>query len=201
MTDDGVNLYIHFMPSTDTNSYCLGPDGPGEAIIIDPGSIDAALLHHIEDSDYRLAAVLVTRPRDFHVSGIRTIKRIYDAEIIAPCRSLLNYPCRMVEDGDRLRVGRFNIRVLGMPRHARDSVVYEIEGMLFTGDLLTAGIVDVSATPYGRALLAETIRDELFTFPEHTPIFSTFGPPSTVGVEASINPDCAPSPQQREPSQ
>ena len=189
-----MNLHVHHIQTTDTNAYCIGPDGPGDAILIDPGSIDATLLRHIEDNHFRLAAILVTRPRDFHVSGIRTIKRIYDAEIIAPCRSLLNFPCRFVEDGDRVQVGEFSIQVLGMPKHARDSVVYEIGGMLFTGDLLTAGMVDVSATPYGRALLAETIRSELFAYPEQTLIFSTFGPPTTVGVEQAVNPDCAPTP-------
>lgn len=185
-----MTIYVHPNRLSGTNSYLLGPDGPGAAIIVDPGSFDGPLLRHIEDHGYRLSHILVTRPRTFHISGIRTIRRIYDAEIVAPCDALLSFPCRRIGGDARIDIGGFRVETIAMPDHSHESVVYLINGILFGGDVLSAGLIDISASPYGRALLAKTIRDSIFTLPPETVIFSSFGPPTTVAVEHASSPDC-----------
>ncbi|TVQ40761.1 MAG: hypothetical protein EA384_02080 [Spirochaetaceae bacterium] len=183
-------IYVYTNRESGTNSYLLGSPSSDAAIMIDPGSFDGAVLRCIEDNGRHVSHILVTRPRAFHIDGIRTIKRIYDAQIIAPCRSLLSYDCTLIGDNQSLELDGFEVKTIAMPDHTRDSVVYVVDGMLFAGEVMSAGLVDVSASPYGRALLIETIRKTILTLPPDTVIFSSFGPPSTVGVERALSPDC-----------
>ena len=185
-----MTVYVHPNPASGTNSYLLGPTATGSAFIIDPGSFDGTILHRIEDNRMHLSAILVTKPRSFHISGIKTIRRIYDAQIIAPCHSLFSYPCTFIGDNSTLELDGVRIETIAMPDHSRDSVLYLINGMLFSGDALSAGMIDVSASAYARAILIETIRTSLVSLPPDTVIFSSFGPPTTAAVELASSPDC-----------
>ena len=183
-------IYVYTNRESGTNSYLLGSPSGHAAIMIDPGSFDGSVLRCIEDNGRYVSHILVTRPRTFHINGIRTIKRIYDAQIIAPCRSLLSYDCTVITEDQTLELEGFEVRTIAMPDHTRDSVVYVVDGMLFAGEVMSAGLVDVSASPYGRALLLETIGKTVLSLPPDTVIFSSFGPPSTVSVERAVSPDC-----------
>lgn len=185
-----MNIYVHQNSVTETNSYVLGSDGPGPAIIVDPGSIDVHLIDHIERNRYQPTHILVTRPRPFHVDGIRTLKRIYNLTIVAPCRSLFSFGCREAGDPEPPEIAGFDVRIVRLTPYTQDAVLYLVEGVLFTGDVMGAGVLDVSASSYGRELLVQTIRDEVFSLPSETVILPSIGPPSTVQIEIAANLDC-----------
>jgi glyoxylase-like metal-dependent hydrolase (beta-lactamase superfamily II) len=190
-----MKVFFHYCTFGFSNCYVLGTDageGPareeaGEALLIDPGSMDEVLLNFIEDNEYTLRGVLITHDHINHVHGLRTLKRIYDAEIFAVNQVIRDHKTTLVRDGDVLNIGRFQVEVISVPGHSSDSVVYKIENMLFTGDVLTAGLVGSTASSYGATVQMTALRNKILSLPGDFPILPGHGPPSSLGAERQFN--------------
>jgi glyoxylase-like metal-dependent hydrolase (beta-lactamase superfamily II) len=157
------------------------------AVIVDPGNMDEDLLNCIEGSNFDLRAVLITHDHIGHVHGLRTLKRIYDAEIFAVNRVVLDHKTTLVKDGDKFNIGQFNIEVISIPGHSADSVVYRIGDMLFTGDVLTSGLVGLTDSAYGAVTQMNKLRSRLLSLPGDYTVFPGHGPPSTLEAERRFN--------------
>jgi len=185
-----MKVYTHYTVASLSNTYLIGPDHGGEAILVDPGSFDGRLLELIEGNKYYLSHILITHVEENHVSGLKTLKKIYDAEIhAAGTRQLYSFPCAPVQSGQTVKLGEFDVEAIGVPAHTRDSLMYRIGHMIFAGDVFSAGVVGDVPNPYARALLVETVREQLHDFPPHTVIFPCHGPPTTWAIERASNPD------------
>ena len=62
-----------------------------------------------------------------------------------------------------------------------------LDGMLFTGDSLSAGSVGRTATGYQRALLLSSIRKKILSLKEDVLIFPGHGPPTRLAIERRFN--------------
>jgi glyoxylase-like metal-dependent hydrolase (beta-lactamase superfamily II) len=182
-----MKLYVHYCSFRFSNCYVLSTENNSDAIIIDPGSMDKQLLEYIEGENLNLKAVLVTHDHIGHIHGLRSIKRIYQAEIFAVNRSVLDYKTTPVKDGDRMNIGPFTVEVISIPGHSADSVVFRIDNMLFTGDVLTTGLVGTTASAYGAALQSNKLRSRLLSLPGDYTVFPGHGPPSTLEAERRYN--------------
>jgi len=137
-----MKLYFHFAVVGFANTYLIGPAEGGEAILVDPGIMDKELLNLIEGNHYYIRTILVTHHHNSHVKGIRTLKKIYDADIYAFSPYILDYPSIPIKDGDKFGAASgIEVEVIEVPGHSSDSLVYHIGGMVFTGDVLAAGRV------------------------------------------------------------
>jgi glyoxylase-like metal-dependent hydrolase (beta-lactamase superfamily II) len=67
--------------------------------------------------------------------------------------------------------------------------VYLIDTMLFTGDVLTAGLVGSTASAYGAATQMNKLRSRLLSLPGDYLVFPGHGPPSTLEAERRFNAD------------
>lgn len=189
-----MKLFFHYCSSGFSNCYILGTENAAEgqqnaAIIVDPGSMENSTLETIENNNFDLKAVLITHEHLPHVSGLRTLKRIYNAEIIAVNQSILNHKTAMVKDGDIVIIGGIQIEVISIPGHSSDSVVYRIDNLLFTGDVLTAGLVGSTASAYGAATQMNKLRSRLLSLPGDYTVLPGHGPPSTLEAERRFNRD------------
>ena len=171
-----------------SNSYLLGPDEGGDAVLIDPGIFDASLLRQIEDHGLYVRFVLITHAHRSHINGLKTLLKIYDARLFGHHPSVLEYPCTPVAEGEPLRVGSFTFEVLETPGHSSDSLCYRLDRLLFTGDTLTAGALGSTENGYARGIQLASIRDKLLRLPDETIIFPGHGPPSRIGIERAFNP-------------
>ena len=158
-----------------------------DAIIVDPGSMDATLLECIENNNFNLRAVLITHEHLGHVHGLRTLKRIYDVEVFAVNRLILDHKTTIVRDGDKISIGPFTVEVISIPGHSADSAVYVIDSLLFTGDALTAGLVGQTDSAYGAATQINKLRSRLLSLPGDYTILPGHGPPSTLEAERRFN--------------
>jgi glyoxylase-like metal-dependent hydrolase (beta-lactamase superfamily II) len=160
-----------------------------EAIIIDPGSMDEEILDFIEENEYTLRGILVTHDHRNHVHGLRTIKRIYDAaDIYGVNHSILDHKTNVVRDGDVLNLGPFRIEVISVPGHSADSAVYRVEHFLFTGDVLSAGLVGSTASSYGAAVQMTALRSKILSIQGDIVVLPGHGPPSCLEAERRFNP-------------
>jgi glyoxylase-like metal-dependent hydrolase (beta-lactamase superfamily II) len=194
-----MKLFFHYCSFGFSNCYILGADPEphrtpprnrrfaGEAIIIDPGNMDEAILDFVEQNNYRLMGVLITHDHQNHVHGLRTLKRIYDVDIYAVNRFIMDYKTIMVKDGDKFSVGSFRVEAITVPGHSSDSAIFKIEHLLFTGDALSAGLLGTTASSYGAEVQINALRTKLFSLPGDYGVFPGHGPPSTLSVEKRFN--------------
>ncbi|MDR0452078.1 MAG: MBL fold metallo-hydrolase [Treponema sp.] len=183
-----MRIFFHYCLPGFANCYILGSESiPGEAIIIDPGEMGADVLNSIEHNEYVLKGVLITHDHRGHVRGLRTLKRIYNAEIYAVNHIVMDCRTNVVRDGDLLDIGPFRIEVVSVPGHSSDSAVYKIGNWLFTGDAMTAGLVGTTASSYGAAIQMTAIRSKLLSLPGDFVVFPGHGPPSTLEAERQFN--------------
>jgi len=184
-----VKLFCHYCPYGFSNCYILGSDNAqaNDAVIIDPGVVDIQILDFIENGNYNLKGVLITHDHLGHVRGLRTLLRIYSAKIYAVNSTILEYDTNPVKDGDTIRIGSFRIEVISIPGHSSDSAVFSIENLLFTGDVLTAGLVGQTASAYGAALQANNLRSRILSLPGNYTVLPGHGPPSSLEAERRFN--------------
>ena len=183
-----MQLFSHFSVLDFSNSYLLGPDGGGDAVLIDPGIFDAPLLRQIEDHGLYVRYVLITHAHNAHINGLKTLLKIYDARLFGHHPSVLDFPCTPVVEGPPLQAGGFTFEVFETPGHSSDSLCYRLDRLLFTGDTLTAGSVGSTDNGYARGIQLASIREKLLRLPDDTIIFPGHGPPSRIGIERAFNP-------------
>ena len=182
-----MKLFFQYCSYGFSNCYVLGSEDTKMAIIVDPGSIESITLENIENNNFDLKAVLKTHDHLSHVRGLRTLKRIYNAEVFAVNQSIMDHKTTMVKDGDMFNIAGFRIEVISIPGHSSDSVVYRIGGLLFTGDVLTAGLVGSTASAYGAATQMDKLRSRLLSLPGDYVVLPGHGPPSTLEAERRFN--------------
>jgi len=167
----------------------MGKEGGPESIIIDPGNMDKQILDYIEGNNFYPKAIFITHDHPGHVYGIRTLKRIYQTEVYAVNRIVQDHKTTPVKDGDNINIGPFTVKVISIPGHSADSAVYQIESLLFTGDVLTAGMLGTTASAYGAATQLNKLRSRLFSLPGEYTILPGHGPPSSLEAERCFNID------------
>ncbi|MDR2543092.1 MAG: MBL fold metallo-hydrolase [Treponema sp.] len=188
-----MKLFYHYCSYGFSNCYILGKEEtkekPNAAIIVDPGSMEKITLDIIENNNFDLKAVLITHDHLCHVHGLRTLKRIYDAEVFAVNQTIMGYKTNMVKDKDVFNIADIPVEVISIPGHSSDSVVYRIGTLLFTGDVLTAGLVGSTASVYGATTLMNKLRSRLLSLPGDYVVLPGHGPPSTLEAERRFNTD------------
>ena len=183
-----MRFFSYFSVLHFSNCYLVGPDGPGDAVLIDPGVFDEGLLRLIEDKQLYVRYVLITHVHHGHVNGLQTLQKIYDTTIFCFDPERLEAPPLRVGENKPVTCGEFSFQVLETPGHSNDSVCFLINGLLFTGDSLSAGSIGTTATGYERALLLSSIRKKILTLKQNVLIFPGHGPPSRLEIERRINP-------------
>lgn len=184
-----MKVFNTFPLEENSNSYLIGPEEPGDALIIDPIKLTTELLSLIEEHGYYIRSILVTHSHTRHIKGLKTFLRVYDAQVYAAAARLFDFFCKSIQDGDTLNLSDFHVEVIGVPGHSPDSLVYRICNMLFTGDSLSAGMSGSTSNLYAKSLLNTNIIEKIMSYPDTYIIFPGHGPPSTLLAERSFNLD------------
>ncbi len=187
-----------------TNCYVI-KDG-GEALVIDPGDAPPALLRSL--ADCKVVLVVNTHCHCDHSGGNAGVMKatgaplaIHEAELpllesIEQQGILFGVPFkaspapdRYLKEGDVVRVGSVELKVLHAPGHSPGHIVLVGDGFAIVGDVLFAGSIgrtDLPGGSYGQLL--ESIRSKLLTLPDNTVVYSGHGPDTTIGRERVSNP-------------
>jgi hydroxyacylglutathione hydrolase len=182
-----MKIYHHYSLYGFSNVYLVGNDETKEAMIIDPAEMNAALLGHIEKNGYALRSVFITHNHNHHVRGLKTLRKIYDAQVYAANAQIMGFQARALRDGESVQTCGFTVDAISVPGHSPDSLVFRVGGILFTGDALHAGLVGKTLSNYNTVTLADRIRTKILDQADEFVILPGHGPPSTVGTERSFN--------------
>ncbi|WP_028973829.1 MBL fold metallo-hydrolase [Spirochaeta cellobiosiphila] len=182
-----MKIFPYFSPEMLSNSYLIGPDKGGEAILIDPGQLDTNLLMMIEDNNFYIKGVLITRFSPAHTHGLRTLLRVYDAQVYAHRNAVYEGSYYPVKDQEVLPFNNFNVQCQFIPEHYSDSVMYHLNDWVFTGDVLSAGNFGHTENLFKNSNLKLALTQGLFKMEPKTQLFPGFGPPTTVEGETKWN--------------
>ena len=94
-----VRFFVLFSHVGFSNAYLLGPRGGGDALLIDPGTFDTALLQAVESHGLYVRSIFVTHAHNAHINGIRSLLKVYKATIYSNQPSVLDFPARHIGDG------------------------------------------------------------------------------------------------------
>ncbi len=182
-----MTVFFHYSLHGFANVYLVGNDATMEATIVDPASFTIGFLNFVEDKGYIVKSVLVTHNHAHHIDGLRTLLRIYDAEVFSSSSSLGDLKCTMIQDGDEFRICGLEVQALSVPGHSSDSMVYRFDKLLFTGDALHAGLIGRTMSQYGNRLLKEQLMRKVLSLPDDYLVLPGHGPPSSIGAEKLYN--------------
>ena len=97
-------------------------------------------------------------------------------------------PDRFIEDGDKVKVGRFELEVLHTPGHSPGGVSFLYDRMVFCGDTLFQG--NIGRTDFRKGSfedLSRSIKTRLYILPDDTVVYTGHGPVTSIGDEKRYN--------------
>ena len=113
----------------------------GAAMLIDAPE-EAPILEAVGRTGWKPSLLLVTHHHHDHVDANLALKRRFGLKIVGPEAEARDIPGidETVRDGDVLRLGNQEIRVIGTPGHTAGHVCYHMPaaGIVFTADTLFA---------------------------------------------------------------
>lgn len=183
---------MHYCTFGFSNCYVVGTDtydddSPRDAVVIDPGGMEEPMLSFIETNNYTLRGVLITHDHINHVHGLRTLKRIYDVDVYAVNPLVRETKTRLIKDEEVLRLGALSAKVITVPGHSSDSVVFLLGHTLFTGDCLTAGLVGTASSSFGASIQMNALLGKVLPLPGNYIILPGHGPPTSLDAERTFN--------------
>ncbi|MDX9799894.1 MAG: MBL fold metallo-hydrolase [Spirochaetia bacterium] len=183
-----MKLFTLYNSTGSVNTYLIGHENGGDAIIIDPGKIDLHILDILETNNYYIKSILLTHDHENHIRGVKTLMKIYDASIYAKSPLIYDFAAVSINENTILTLSDFDIKVIEVPGHSDDSLVFLIRNALFTGDVLSAGRIGLTHGAVQRKLLQTNIINKLFSLDNDLIIFPGHGSPSTLKTEKEFNP-------------
>ncbi len=191
----------------ETNCYIIF-DGKNNAIIIDPGGEPEKIQSFIERKNLKPLRIINTHGHADHCGGNRFFKEKYsipisihkdEIEILNSFENKFIFPLmggrpspapdRLLEDGEMIRFGEINLRIIHTPGHTPGSISIFTDGILFSGDLIFSGSVGRTDLPGGSwKELLNSIKNKILTLPDETLILPGHGPSTTVKEERENNP-------------
>jgi hydroxyacylglutathione hydrolase len=199
------------------NCTIVGCEITREAVVIDPGDQPDRILDIIRVNDLQVTVVVHTHAHLDHVMASAAITeqtgalaRLHAGDrrywehldvvaasyrIPAPSLPPLAAP---LEEGDPIRFGRLQLRVIHTPGHTPGSCCFALDGpdgvgLLFTGDTLLRGTIGMNAstgsTPRRQIeRIVASIRERLLTFADRTRVIPGHGAETDIGFERRHNP-------------
>lgn len=198
-------------PPIDNNNYLLIDEESKEAALVDCSSVDDRIWEELKNNNATLKYILLTHGHFDHIAGIRPdmgvatnhskpqivmnendLDWLKNANKYLPMfgMSEITIPTidRFVEEGDILKLGNTEIKVIETPGHTQGGVCYLVDNNLFSGDTIfreSVGRCDLEGGDFDQ--IVESIEDKIFTLPEDVLIYPGHGKMTSVGWEKEHN--------------
>jgi hydroxyacylglutathione hydrolase len=195
------------------NTFVLS-DESGECLIVDPGCFTAeeqeSLKEYIEKKQLKPGKIINTHCHIDHILGNAYISENFSIAIAAHReeQQLLENAIEFgqffgftidtppavneyIKDGDIIKFGVSQLRVLHVPGHSRGSIALYCEEQKFiiAGDVLFNGSIGRTDLPGGDYnTLINSIRKKILTLPVEVTVYPGHGPFTTIKHEIDTNP-------------
>ena len=208
-----LNLKVIVSKPFGENSFVAHLAGRNDCLIVDPGFEPEKIIAYLEEQGLTPAAILNTHGHSDHIAGNEAIKGrwpdcplvigVHEADKLTdPWRNLsaqfggeLISPTAdvLVADGTVYSAAGFDLTVREIPGHSSGHVVFiwhdSKPKVVFGGDILFDNSIGRTDFPDGDFnMLAQGIREKLYTLPDDTIVLPGHGSGTTIGREKRSNP-------------
>lgn len=174
-------------------SYLIGCDDSCAALIVDP---------HLEQLDryvalvaergMRVHYVAETHTHADHFSAARELGKALGARIVTHRTSPAPFANVRVDDGETLLVGKLRMKILHTPGHTGDSMCFQFEDRVLTGDTLLIGGTGRTDLPTGDPeMLYDSLFGKLLHVGDHMRVYPAHDykerSSTTIGAEKETN--------------
>jgi hydroxyacylglutathione hydrolase len=209
-----IEIRAFVSPGFAENAYIVNRSGSDQAVVVDPGAAAPEMLRDIEAAGLNVVGIVLTHAHVDHVEGLPALKQatgapvwmhpadgpLYDraaqqASFFGLRIAELPAVDHELEHGRTLELAGVRFAVRHVPGHAPGHVILYIEeaATALVGDVIFQGSIGRTDLPGGdfHQLIAG-IREQVFTLPADTLLYTGHGPPTTVGHEQATNPFLVP---------
>src|SRR3989442_3453880 len=187
-------------------SYLIGSDG--EAAVVDPQRDVDQYIAEAQAQNLKIKYIIETHLHADFVSGHRELAERTGAQIVFGKEAGATFSHRAAKDGDELKIGRVNLRILETPGHTPESIcvlVTDTEGTagegarapspqkILTGDTLFIGDVGRPDLAGGQgytpemmaAIMYDSLHNKLLKLDDAVEVFPAHGAGSMCGKNLS----------------
>ncbi|MDR3284937.1 MAG: MBL fold metallo-hydrolase [Treponema sp.] len=184
-----MKIYSYLNIEQFSNCYLVINEMTMQALMIDPCKIHPKILAQIESGPYHLDAVLITHNHAGHIRGLSTLRKIYEPKIYAADYEVASSQTIVIKDDGVLRIAGMEVRYFSIPGHSFDSMAFQIGRVIFTGDVITAGLIGKTYSNYAKGGLISIMEAKILSQDDSTVMLPGHGPPTSVGAEKKYNID------------
>jgi glyoxylase-like metal-dependent hydrolase (beta-lactamase superfamily II) len=173
---DGNNAYLIVCPITDESIIIDAPLGPEKIIAAAKAT--------------RVKAILITHRHKDHLEGLKEITNATGAPVAAHPDDAADMPVSpdiLVNDGDTIRAGTVEVKVIHTPGHTPGSVCYLVGNHIFTGDTLYSQGPGESRGVEATEQILMSITQKLLTLPDDTYLLPGHGGGSMLGISKELH--------------
>lgn len=190
-------------PPIENNNYLLIDELSKEAALIDCSAVDNNVKIALDEAGAELKYILLTHGHFDHVAGIRKtdakivmheddLRILNQTNIYLPMFGIPEITIPKIDiyikDGDILKLGENEIKVIHTPGHTPGGVCYLTGEMLFSGDTVfreSVGRCDLEGGDFVQ--IVDSIKTKVFTLPDNIIIYPGHGRTTDVAWEKLHN--------------
>jgi len=199
-----------------SNCYIVSCSETGAGVVVDAGDEGERILSAVDKLHVQVKAILQTHAHLDHVGALDEVAPALGAPLCmhrdevavyesverqaamfglgAPKRVTVD---RLLEDGDKIGVGKLTAEVFHTPGHSPGHVCFyfreETPPRILVGDVLFKGSIGRTDLPGGSyETIMETLTNVFLPLPDETIVYSGHGPKTTIGEEKRFNPFLSP---------
>ncbi len=189
----------------ENNMYLIADKVSKKAVLIDASSNIPELIEAAKG--YDVEYILLTHGHFDHIMGLTSLKTAFNAKAVInkndlvisdninEFTNLFGIPSTVpptydmfVEDGETIKAGNIEIKVIATPGHTEGGVCYLIDNKLFSGDTLfkqSVGRTDLFGGNFEK--LSDSIKNKLFKLDEKIQVYPGHGDMTTIEFEKKYN--------------
>jgi glyoxylase-like metal-dependent hydrolase (beta-lactamase superfamily II) len=207
MPDSKFKVRTFVLGDESTNCYIIY-DKEKNAIVIDAGNGPQRLIGFIKAEELKVGYIFLTHGHFDHIGGLKQIRDATGAKVAISavdafmlessetCLGNMSYsyihnkvaPDILLNAGDKIFFGGSLVEIILLGGHTPGDIVYKIENILFTGDVLfrgSMGRTDFVGGDYGK--MKASLR-RLAEFEGDYIVYPGHGPKTTLEYERKTNP-------------
>ena len=172
-------------------AYLIGDEKAGLAAVVDPAWDIEKILELARKNGLRVIYAINTHHHPDHTSGNDEIVKATGTKIVAHEASR-NRKDIAAKDGETLRLGSLELKLIHTPGHSPDHMCVLVNGKLMTGDALFVGECGRTDLPGGNSeQMYDSLFNKLMTLADDVEVYPghNYGPKthSTIGYEKAHN--------------
>ena len=168
--------------NSQTNTYILVCPKTLESVILDPGAEEGRILQRAEPT--KIKYILLTHGHGDHIGALEEVQWKTGAPVgihPADAARLPDAADLALEDGEVVRFGEVELKVLHVPGHTPGSVALLTGGRLLAGDTVFPGGPGHTRSVEDFRQIVASIRDRILTLSDTTQVLPGHGLGTTVG--------------------